>query len=566
MPQPVIAAVGASPIGRTDLPGRDLFSIAVAEAFEGLPDPETVVEAIYVGNQSERYERQIMHGSLFAEWAGLGFVPAERVEGCAASGALALRHATKDVRNGDHDAVLAAGVEKMTAVDTDGATGALAAAFDRAIEGRSGVTAPSQYALLARRYLHETDATERDFAAIAVKNHRNALDNPRAQFSRTIDVETVLESAPIAPPLKLYDCAPIGDGAAAVLVTSAEIADRLGVPWVAIAGSGTVANNLAVAARNLTEIEGARVAAETAYLEAGIEPADVDIAEVHDAFTVCEALLAEAAGFAPTGAGYQSHLPPGERDEGWSDVRLSTSGGLKARGHPIGATGLLQAIEAYEQLTGLAGDRSVPDAKTALLINEGGVADAVTVAHVLTARGSIDDDRGGATGDGSDPSADRRPSWDERADTDEPRIQLADLDAESPFTLPGFFDALAGGELLGGVCEGCGQILLPPRPACYSCGSRSITIEPQPREGTIYTHTEVHTPPPAFEDDAPYTIAIVELRSGGRLTGRVERCGSEVAIGDPVLLETREPDERDRGYAPEYETEWPVHVFAPSRR
>ena len=392
MPRPVIAAVGASQLGRTALPGRDLFSVAVDEAFEGLPAPAELVGALYAGNQSERYENQIMHGTLLAEWAGLRYVPAERVEGCAAAGALALRHAVTDVRNGEHDAVLACGVEKMTAGGTDVATASLAAAFDRAIEQRSGVTAPSQYALLARRYLHETEATERDLARIAVKNHRNAARNPRAQFGETIDVDTVLESQPVAPPLKLFDCAPVTDGAAVVLVTSAETAAELGVPAVDLAGTGAAANNIAVAERDMTHIEGARIAAERAYAEADVTAADVDIAEVHDAFTVSEALLSEAAGFAPVGAGYQSHRPPAERDDGWTDVALSTSGGLKARGHPVGATGLLQAVEAYEQLTGVAGERpgdppeGAPSSpETALLLNEGGVADAVTVAHVLTA-------------------------------------------------------------------------------------------------------------------------------------------------------------------------------------
>jgi acetyl-CoA C-acetyltransferase len=386
MTTPVIASVGLSSIGSTELTGRDLFSVALAEAFEGLPDPADVVEAVYVGNQSELYEHQIMYGTLFAEWAGLRNVPAERVEGCAAAGALALRHAVEDVRSGRHDAVLACGVEKMTSGGTSGATESLSAAFDRALEQRSGITAPSQYALLAQRYLYETDANEDDLARIAVKNHRNAAQNPRAQFQREVDIDAVLASEYIAPPLKLFDSAPVSDGAAAVLVTSANVADDLAChDRVRVTGSGAAANNIAVAERNLTEIEGASVAATRAYEQAGITPKDVDIAEVHDAFTVCEALLAEAAGFAPWGTGYESALPPEERSSGWTDVQLSTSGGLKARGHPIGATGLAQVVEGYEQLTGRADDRQVEDAETSLLLNEGGVADAVTVVHVLEA-------------------------------------------------------------------------------------------------------------------------------------------------------------------------------------
>jgi len=379
-----IAAVGTSPLGQTDLPGRDLFSRALAETFADLPDPAEVVDALYVGVQSERYENQIMQGTLLAEWAGLQNRPAERVEACAAAGALALKNAVRDVRAGVHDAVLACGVEKMTAGGTEGATNALAAAFERALEQRSGITAPSQYALIARRYLHEFDVTEADLAEIAVKNHRNAAANPRAMFQREVDVETVLDSEYVAPPLKLYDCAPVTDGAAAVLVTSERLAADLAADSVRVAGVGTAASALAVAESNLTYLEGADVAASTAYDDAGIEPGDIDVAEVHDAFTVCEAMLAEAVGFAPEGRGVETVRDPAERSPGWTDVHINTSGGLKARGHPIGATGLTQAVEAYEQLTGRAGDRQIPDAGTALLVNEGGLADAHTAAHVLT--------------------------------------------------------------------------------------------------------------------------------------------------------------------------------------
>jgi len=387
MPEPRIIGVGSSPAGRSELTGRDLFSVALAEAFEGLPDPAEIVDALYVGNQSESYEHQIMYGTLLAEWAGLRHTPAERVEGCAAAGALALRHAVRDVRSGECDVVLACGVEKMTAGGTAGATDALSAAFDRALEQRSGITAPSQYALLAKRYMHETGTTEEDFARIAVKNHSNGALNPRAQYRSEIDVDTVLDSDYVARPLKLFDCAPVGDGAAVVVVASEERAGSLvsADETVRVTGVGAGANNLAVADRDLTFVEGAHRASKEAYEEAGIEAADVDVAEVHDAFSVCEALLAEAVDFAPRGTGVECALDPAERSEGWTDVEMSTSGGLKARGHPIGATGLYQAIEAYEQLTGRAGDRGVEGAERALCVNEGGVADAVTVAHVLEA-------------------------------------------------------------------------------------------------------------------------------------------------------------------------------------
>ncbi|WP_255150027.1 Zn-ribbon domain-containing OB-fold protein [Halorarius halobius] len=138
-----------------------------------------------------------------------------------------------------------------------------------------------------------------------------------------------------------------------------------------------------------------------------------------------------------------------------------------------------------------------------------------------------------------------------------------DLSADSPLTLPGFFDALAQGDLLGGVCDDCGQVLLPPRPACYACGSRDVDVEQQSTEGRVYTYTEVNTAPPAFADDAPYTIAVVELASGGRLLGRLDADYADVAIGDPVELRVREPTEAERAVALEYEADWPVHEFVP---
>lgn len=385
MTVPRVIAVGSSPIGETALPGRDLFSVALTEAFESLPTPSSFIDALYVGNQSESYENQIMLGTILAEWAGLRELPAIRVEGCAAAGGLAFNQAVTDVATGTHDAVLACGVEKMTARGTTDTINALAAAFDRPLEQRSGVTAPSQYALLAQRYLHETSATEVDLARIAVKNHENACANPRAQFSGEISIDTVLDSDYIAPPLKLFDCAPVSDGAAVAVVVSPEVANEIvpDAPPVAVTGSAVVSNNIGVAERNLTRITGAETACSRGYDDAGITPSDIDVAEVHDAFTISEALLTEASGISPGGLGWEIGKSSDSRSAGWEVAAVNTSGGLKARGHPIGATGILQIIELYEQLTNTAGARQVPDASCGLAINEGGIADSITTTHVL---------------------------------------------------------------------------------------------------------------------------------------------------------------------------------------
>lgn len=388
MVQPYIVTVGQSPVGKFESTGRELFSEAISEAFQDLPAPREIVDALYVGNQSESYEHQIMYGSQLAEWAGLRHVPAERVEGCAASGGLALKNAVQDVQAGTHDAVLAAGVEKMSSGGTGVATDALMAASERLFEQRSGITAHGLYAMLAQRYLYDTDATEEDFARIAVKNHRNASQNPNAQFDKQIDIETVLKSEYVADPLKFYDCAPVSDGAAAVLVTNEEVATELvdRDDRISVDGYAAVADNLALAEHDLTELNGAKKAIDSVYDQANLGAQDIDVAEVHDAFTVNEVLLAEAAGFAPKGKGPEVAFDPSERSDGCTDVHVSTSGGLKARGHPIGATGLLQAIEAYEQLTGHATKaRQVSDATAGLIVNEGGTADAITTAHILTA-------------------------------------------------------------------------------------------------------------------------------------------------------------------------------------
>jgi len=382
-----LVSAGTSPIGDTELTSRGMFAYAMAEAFDAVDaTPGATLDALVVGNQSMSYENQIMYGTVLAEWCGVRGVHAERVEACAASGSLALRKAVQSVRHGVHDVVLAGGVENMTGDGTDTVTDAVMAGSDRVLDQRAGLTGPAMYALLARRYLAETDNDERDLARIAVKNHRNALGNSRAQFHTEVTVEEVLESRYVSPPLKLYDCAPVSDGAAVALVADAETAETLrpADERVSVAGSGVYSDTVGIAKHDLTALPGARAAVEAAYEDAGVGPDDIDIAEVHDAFTINEALSAEAAGFVEPGDGPEVALPPEERSATSTPVAMSTSGGLKARGHPVGATGVLQAVEAYDQLTdAVSGDRAVDDADVALTVSEGGTADSLTVSHVF---------------------------------------------------------------------------------------------------------------------------------------------------------------------------------------
>ena len=390
MTRPYVVAVGRSPVGQFGMAGRDLFSLAIEEAFAGLPSPRELVDALYVGSQSESYEHQIVYGSQFAEWAGLRHVPAQRVEGCAASGGLAFHEAVSDVAAGTHDAVLACGVETMSTGGTPVATDSLVAASERTLGQRSGITAPGVYAMLAQRYLHEHDRSEADLARIAVRNHRNARGNPIAQFDREFSLEDVLESPPVADPIKLLECAPVSDGSAAAIVASEAVAERLvGLEnAIAVDGFAAVSDALAIAEHDLTRLEGVERAVESVYEQAGIGAGDVDLAEVHDAFSINEALSAEAAGFTPAGRGHEVALDPDERSAECTDVRVNTSGGLKARGHPVGATGIYQIVEAYERIVGVdrpdGPDRRIADADRALCLNEGGTADSITTAHLLS--------------------------------------------------------------------------------------------------------------------------------------------------------------------------------------
>lgn len=372
-----LVAAGMSKIGRREETSREL----VVEAFKEVLDVVSpdVIEAVYVGVQSEVYEHQIMYGALVAE--ALGLLPREayRVEACAAAGALALHNAVMAVKSGLVDVALAVGVEKMTAKSTEEVTDALMSASDL-VDQLSGVTIPAHYAMVARRYMYQYGATEEDLCEVAVKNHRHALENPKAHFRKAITVEECLKSKPVATPLKLYDSAPISDGAAVAVVASERAARRLVDAPVKILASAVATDTLSVSQRDdMTWPAAVWEAAQKAYKQAGVEPSRIQVAEVHDAFTINEILMYEALGFAKRGEGYKL-IREGQTYLG-GKIPVNPSGGLKARGHPIGATGLAQIYELYLQLTGRAGRRGT-NAEVGIAVNEGGVNSTVVV-HVL---------------------------------------------------------------------------------------------------------------------------------------------------------------------------------------
>ncbi len=370
-------AAGMSRIGRREESSRELVVEAFKEVLD-VVDPDSI-EAVYVGVQSETYEHQIMYGTLVAEALGLLPKEAYRVEACAAAGALALHNAVMAVKSGLVDVALAVGVEKMTAKSTEEVTDALMAASD-IVDQLSGITIPAHYALVARAYMRRYGATEEDLCAVAVKNHRHALDNPKAHFRRAITVEECLKSKPVATPLKLYDSAPISDGAAVAVVASERAARRFTDSPVKILASTVATDTLSASQRDdITWPSAVWEAARRAYRQAGVEPSRIQVAEVHDAFTINEILMYEALGFAERGKGYLL-IREGQTYIG-GRIPVNPDGGLKARGHPIGATGLAQIYELYLQLTGRAGRRNT-NAELGVAVNEGGV-NSTAVVHVL---------------------------------------------------------------------------------------------------------------------------------------------------------------------------------------
>ncbi|NJD98300.1 thiolase domain-containing protein [Thermococcus sp. LS1] len=380
MKKAVIIGVGMTPVGEHwKLALRDLAVEAVLKAMDDAGIDR--VDSLYVGNMvSGSFVEQENLGALIADWAGLGNIPAVKIEAACASGGAAVQEGVKAVLSGLEDVVAVVGVEKMTDAWPSDATRYLAYAADAEWELFHGASFVALNALIMRYYMKTYGYTEEDLALFAVNAHANGAKNPYAMFKRPIKVETVLKSPYIADPLKLFDASPVCDGAAALIITTPEKAKELGVPkekWVEVAGIGRAIDTINLANReDLLDLKAARVAAQRAYKMAGVEPKDIDFFEVHDAFTVMAALSLEALGVAKKGEG--AKLAKEGQIAIDADYPIQTMGGLKARGHPVGATGVYQTVEAVLQLRGEAPSQ-VPDAEVGLTQNIGGTGSNITV-------------------------------------------------------------------------------------------------------------------------------------------------------------------------------------------
>jgi acetyl-CoA C-acetyltransferase/acetyl-CoA acyltransferase len=371
--------------GRSDLTLVELFAEAAMEAVNASNIKARDVQALFLGNVLGDFEEgQLNLAPLCANELGMANeVPATRVEGACASGGVAIREALAWVAAGFYDIVLAGGVERATAMDTPLATRTFAMNSDARYEANTGVTFPAVFAMLARLYAQthglSLQTLKEQMALVAVKNHRHGARNPLAQFQKEITVEMVLQSAMVADPLQLFDCCPFTDGAAALVLASEDVITRLTDKPVYILGVGQGSNGALIRQKNPARIRAREAAAGQAFRMAGLKPSDVDVVELHDCFTIAEILASEAMGFFPYGEGGRA-VEKGETTLG-GRLPVNPSGGLKAKGHPIGATGVAQACEIVRQLRGECGERQVEGARIGMSDTLGG--DLATVVDII---------------------------------------------------------------------------------------------------------------------------------------------------------------------------------------
>ena len=379
---------------------RDLFVESTQGAVDSVDNGMELkdIEALYVGNfSSETFEKQGHLGALMADSLGITPIPAMRIEDACASSGVAVHAGALAVASGAYDIVLVGGVEKMRTLSTDAVTDTLATASDQIYEASIGMTFPGLYAIMASAHFTKYNSSWEELADVAVKNHHNGSLNPKAQYQeelldlakrqgerRGYNFSTVIEflESPLNPivahPLRLFDCCPISDGAASIILASEDVAKRFTDTPIYIQGIGLASDTMALHDReDITSLKATKIASQQAYEMAGISAKNIDLAEVHDCFTIAEVMAIEDLGFFKKGEGGKATSEGRTALNG--DVAVNPDGGLKAKGHPVGATGTAMVYEVYKQLRGEAGRKHVDDAKTGLIQNVGASGGTVVV-------------------------------------------------------------------------------------------------------------------------------------------------------------------------------------------
>ena len=376
-----VLGAGSTKYGKLSDSIADITTQASVDAIESAGIDPKEVDASYISNVFGIADKQVHLGPVLMSNLGISDKPSLSIESACGSGSVAFREAFANVAAGFYDCLVVTGVEKVTHTGTEWTTTYFSYCSDFFYEGQAGASFPGLFASMARAYLTEFDATEEDFARVAVKNHDNGMLNPKAHMHKKITVDDVMNSAVVASPLKLFDCCPFSDGASSVILCSEKFAKEHSKDYVEVIGSGRGGSPAALQGReHMTTIPSTKLAAEKAYKMAGVTAKDIDFAEVHDCFTIAEVVDTEDLGFFEKGQGVQA-VREG-RTKLNSDISINPSGGLKSKGHPIGATGVGQVAEVFDQLTGKAGERTVKDAKIGLTHNFGATGASCAV-HVF---------------------------------------------------------------------------------------------------------------------------------------------------------------------------------------
>jgi acetyl-CoA C-acetyltransferase len=376
-----VLGAGSTKYGKLDDSITDIALQASVSAIESAGIEPKEIQSGYISNVFGVADKQVHLGPVVMSNLGISDKPSLSIESACGSGSVSFREAFANVAAGFYDAVLVTGVEKVTHTGTEWTTTYFSYCSDFFYEGQAGVSFPGLFASMARAYLNEFNATEEDFARVAVKNHDNGLLNPKAHLRKRITIDDVMNSAVVASPLKLYDCCPFSDGASAVILCSQTFAKEHGGDYIDVIGSGRGGSPAALQGRDhLTTIPSTKIATESAYKMAGITAKDVDFAEVHDCFTIAEVVDTEDLGFFEKGKGIEAVREDRTKLNG--QISINPSGGLKSKGHPIGATGVGQVVEVYDQLTGNADERTVKNAKIGLTHNFGATGASCAV-HIF---------------------------------------------------------------------------------------------------------------------------------------------------------------------------------------